>query len=189
VEFADHLQRVLHGHRLDWDPPMTWRRGKCRDQGRGVRSAHVFSAGTPDFADEGSTSASSSKWKAGGSLAGNDSREASSIKPSNRARIASVRSSSSSDERRLGVGGPELVAPSLLRDAPGLVTVQSLFRRSLHGFECSWCRWARGQAEYRELEAGTRSPTFETWDRICKRSVGFARGLFTPGGRVLDSSR
>jgi len=22
--------------------------------------------------------------------------------------------------------------------------------------------------EYRELEAGARSPTFETWDRICK---------------------
>jgi hypothetical protein len=22
--------------------------------------------------------------------------------------------------------------------------------------------------EYRELEAGTRSPDFETWDRICK---------------------
>jgi hypothetical protein len=22
--------------------------------------------------------------------------------------------------------------------------------------------------EYRELEAGTRFPTFETWDRICK---------------------
>ena len=22
--------------------------------------------------------------------------------------------------------------------------------------------------EYRELEAGTLSPTFETWDRICK---------------------
>ncbi len=37
--------------------------------------------------------------------------------------------------------------------------------------------WSEGQAawrlgvsprEYRELEAGTRSPTFETWDRICK---------------------
>jgi hypothetical protein len=22
--------------------------------------------------------------------------------------------------------------------------------------------------EYREIEVGTRSPTFETWDRICK---------------------
>jgi len=22
--------------------------------------------------------------------------------------------------------------------------------------------------EYRELEAGTRSPTFESWDRVCK---------------------
>jgi hypothetical protein len=22
--------------------------------------------------------------------------------------------------------------------------------------------------EYREIEAGTRSPNFETWDRICK---------------------
>jgi hypothetical protein len=37
--------------------------------------------------------------------------------------------------------------------------------------------WSVGQAawlvrltvrEYRELETGTRSPTFETWDRICK---------------------
>jgi predicted transcriptional regulator len=37
--------------------------------------------------------------------------------------------------------------------------------------------WSVGQAawrlsvtvrEYRELEAGERSPTFETWDRICK---------------------
>jgi hypothetical protein len=37
--------------------------------------------------------------------------------------------------------------------------------------------WSVGQAawrldvspgEYRELEAGTRSPSFETWDRICK---------------------
>ncbi|MGI8616429.1 MAG: helix-turn-helix domain-containing protein [Actinomycetota bacterium] len=37
--------------------------------------------------------------------------------------------------------------------------------------------WSVGQAawhlgvsprEYRELEAGTRSPNFETWDRICK---------------------
>jgi hypothetical protein len=37
--------------------------------------------------------------------------------------------------------------------------------------------WSVGQAawrirvsvrEYRELEAGARSPSFETWDRICK---------------------
>jgi len=25
-----------------------------------------------------------------------------------------------------------------------------------------------GVREYRELEAGARSPSFETWDRICK---------------------
>jgi hypothetical protein len=29
--------------------------------------------------------------------------------------------------------------------------------------------------EYRELEAGTRSPTFETWDRICARTAGRRR--------------
>jgi hypothetical protein len=27
---------------------------------------------------------------------------------------------------------------------------------------------ARSIREYRELKAGTRSPSFETWDRICK---------------------
>jgi hypothetical protein len=36
----------------------------------------------------------------------------------------------------------------------------------------SLCRaaWALGVSiqEYRELEAGVRSPSFETWDRICK---------------------
>ena len=26
--------------------------------------------------------------------------------------------------------------------------------------------------EYRELEAGTRPPTFETWDRICNLRLG-----------------
>lgn len=43
--------------------------------------------------------------------------------------------------------------------------------------------WSVGQAawrlgisvrEYRELEAGARSPSFETWDRICKL-VGWAQ--------------
>ncbi|MGH3119020.1 MAG: hypothetical protein ACRDQ2_18285 [Gaiellales bacterium] len=59
----------------------------------------VHRSGKPAFGDQGSTNAPSSKWKAGGSLAGNDSREASSTNSSSRARIASVRSSSSSDER------------------------------------------------------------------------------------------
>jgi predicted transcriptional regulator len=45
--------------------------------------------------------------------------------------------------------------------------------------------WSVGQAawrldvsvrEYRELEAGDRTPTFETWDRICKL-FGWARSF------------
>jgi hypothetical protein len=35
------------------------------------------------------------------------------------------------------------------------------------GREASW-RLGVSVVEYRELEAGARSPTFETWDRICK---------------------
>jgi hypothetical protein len=33
--------------------------------------------------------------------------------------------------------------------------------------EGAW-RFGLSVREYRELEAGERSPTFETWDRICK---------------------
>ena len=33
--------------------------------------------------------------------------------------------------------------------------------------EAAW-RFGVRVREYRQLEAGTRSPSFETWDRICK---------------------
>jgi len=33
--------------------------------------------------------------------------------------------------------------------------------------QAAW-RFGASLPEYRELEAGTRSPTFETWGRICK---------------------
>jgi hypothetical protein len=33
--------------------------------------------------------------------------------------------------------------------------------------QAAW-RFGVSVREYRELEEGTRSPTFETWDRICK---------------------
>jgi hypothetical protein len=35
--------------------------------------------------------------------------------------------------------------------------------------------------EYRELEEGTRSPNFETWDRICKL-FGWPQTLTSPRG-------
>jgi transcriptional regulator with XRE-family HTH domain len=38
---------------------------------------------------------------------------------------------------------------------------------------------------YRELEAGTRSPRFETWDRICKR-FGWPQTFV---GSILRSDR
>jgi hypothetical protein len=38
------------------------------------------------------------------------------------------------------------------------------------GFRVCRAAWLLGVSvrEYRELEAGTRFPTFETWNRICK---------------------
>jgi hypothetical protein len=33
--------------------------------------------------------------------------------------------------------------------------------------QAAWLLGVR-PAEYRELEAGARSPSFETWDRICE---------------------
>ena len=38
------------------------------------------------------------------------------------------------------------------------------------GFTIGQVAWRLGvkPQEYRKLEAGTRSPDFETWDRICK---------------------
>jgi Helix-turn-helix domain len=42
--------------------------------------------------------------------------------------------------------------------------------RRRHGFTVGQVAWRLGVKphEYRELEAGTRFPDFETWDRICK---------------------
>jgi hypothetical protein len=42
--------------------------------------------------------------------------------------------------------------------------------RQRRGFTVGQVAWRLGVKPqgYRELEAGTRSPDFETWDRICK---------------------
>jgi transcriptional regulator with XRE-family HTH domain len=42
--------------------------------------------------------------------------------------------------------------------------------RERQGFTIGQVAWRLGvkPQEYRELEAGTRSSDFETWDRICK---------------------
>jgi hypothetical protein len=56
--------------------------------------------------------------------------------------------------------------------------------RRREGWSVGRAAWALRVSirEYRELEAGTRTPTFETWDRICKlfgcpqTFVGWLRG-------------
>jgi predicted transcriptional regulator len=42
--------------------------------------------------------------------------------------------------------------------------------RKRAGWSVGQAAWRLGVSvrEYRELEAGTRWPSFETWDRICK---------------------
>jgi predicted transcriptional regulator len=42
--------------------------------------------------------------------------------------------------------------------------------RNRAGWSVGQAAWRLGVSirEYRELEAGARSPSFETWDRICK---------------------
>ena len=42
--------------------------------------------------------------------------------------------------------------------------------RKREGFRVCRAAWLIGVSvrEYRELEAGTRSPDFDTWNRICK---------------------
>ena len=42
--------------------------------------------------------------------------------------------------------------------------------RKRAGWSVKQAAWRLGVSisEYRELEAGDRSPSFETWDRICK---------------------
>jgi transcriptional regulator with XRE-family HTH domain len=42
--------------------------------------------------------------------------------------------------------------------------------RERSGLTVEQAAWRLGMTvpEYRELEAGARSPSFETWDRICK---------------------
>lgn len=73
--------------------------------------------------------------------------------------------------RQTGVDSVSEDLSSSLRHSCGMHQALSPFRVYVvghhHGCECSWCPLPRGQAEYRELEAGARSPSFETWDRIC----------------------
>lgn len=42
--------------------------------------------------------------------------------------------------------------------------------RTRAGWSVAQAAWRLGVTvrEYRELEAGERSPSFETWDRVCK---------------------
>jgi DNA-binding XRE family transcriptional regulator len=49
-------------------------------------------------------------------------------------------------------------------------SAEMLDDRRLAGWSVRQAAWRLGVSirEYRELEAGTRSPSFETWDRICK---------------------
>jgi hypothetical protein len=55
---------------------------------------------------------------------------------------------------------------------PSLASFPSMMRRDRKREGLRVCRgaWLIGVTvrEYREIEAGERSPTFETWDRICK---------------------
>ena len=69
--------------------------------------------------------------------------------------------------------------------------------RERAGLSLGQVAWRLGlsRTEYRELEAGERSPSFETWDRICKlygwpqTFVGSAkRGRLRLGGSVKSSS-
>ena len=54
--------------------------------------------------------------------------------------------------------------------------VVAMFRKMLEedrrraGWSVGQAAWRLGVSirEYRELEAGARSPSFDTWDRICK---------------------
>ena len=60
---------------------------------------------------------------------------------------------------RAEVGGPVAMLPTMLKDD-----------RKRAGWSVEQAAWRLGipVREYRELEAGGRSPNFETWDRICK---------------------
>jgi DNA-binding XRE family transcriptional regulator len=55
--------------------------------------------------------------------------------------------------------------------------------RNRAGWSVAQAAWELGVSirEYRELEAGTRSPSFETWDRICKL-YGWPQTLATHRG-------
>jgi transcriptional regulator with XRE-family HTH domain len=48
--------------------------------------------------------------------------------------------------------------------------------RKRGGWSVEQAAWRLGVSvrEYRELEAGARSPSFDTWDRICK-TLGWPR--------------
>ena len=57
-------------------------------------------------------------------------------------------------------------------NVPTLAAYPGMMQRARNCEGLRVCRpaWPLGISvrEYRELEAGTRYPTFETWDRICK---------------------
>jgi transcriptional regulator with XRE-family HTH domain len=59
--------------------------------------------------------------------------------------------------------------------------------RKRAGWSVARAAWELGVSigEYRELEAGARSPSFETWDRICKL-FGWPQ-TFLPGAGGLAS--
>ncbi len=61
---------------------------------------------------------------------------------------------------------------SRVGDLPSVAAFPDMLRRDRErwGMGESQAAWRFGvsRPEYRELEAGTRLPTFETWDRICK---------------------
>jgi hypothetical protein len=58
------------------------------------------------------------------------------------------------------------------------------------GLPVEQAAWRLGMSirEYRELEAGTRSPTFVTWDRICK-PYGWAADVLSSERPVPSSLR
>jgi transcriptional regulator with XRE-family HTH domain len=60
--------------------------------------------------------------------------------------------------------------------------------RERSGFTIAQVAWRLGvkPQEYRELEAGSRSPDFDTWDRICKLYGGRRR---SEGDQQKSTSR
>ena len=59
--------------------------------------------------------------------------------------------------------------------------------RKQAGWSVGQAAWRLGVSvrEYREIEAGIRSPSFETWDRIC-RLFGWPQTFAVTGTRGAD---